>query len=151
MSTSAELLLAGPAATRAVGEAVGRALEPGDLIGMVGELGSGKTALAGAIAAGAGWAGRVPSPTFQLVRVHRGRVTIHHADLHRISGPAEAAGLGLLDALPGGAVLIEWADRWPQLREFSALWVELESLGGDRRLLRATGVPRLIAPLADAA
>ena len=94
-----------PAASAAdmqsLGERLGRLMQVGDVVGLLGPLGAGKTTFAQGIARGL----EVPpdrhvaSPTFALVNQHPGRVPFVHADLYRINQPAELAELGLAEAL----------------------------------------------------
>jgi tRNA threonylcarbamoyladenosine biosynthesis protein TsaE len=101
--------------TTAFGERLGRTLEPGSTLLLVGDLGAGKTALVRGIAKGVGLdPDEVSSPTFVLVNEYRGRLTLHHADLYRIEGAAvDDLGLEELSA-SGGVLVIEWADRMPR-------------------------------------
>jgi N-acetylmuramate 1-kinase len=89
-------------------------LEPGDLITLSGDLGAGKTMFARAmirhLAGNA--AVEVPSPTFTLTQSYAlPRFTLIHADLYRLSGPAELAELGFDDDAEGAVTLLEWPDR----------------------------------------
>lgn len=88
--------------------------EPGVFVGLIGELGAGKTTLVRAACRGAGVEGPVRSPTFTLHNHHRprGRRPIHHLDLYRLDGPGDLDELGW-DHLEGseGAVFVEWAER----------------------------------------
>ena len=101
--------------TTAFGERLGRTLQPGSTLLLVGDLGAGKTALVRGIAKGVGLdPDEVSSPTFVLVNEYRGRLTLHHADLYRVEGAA-VDDLGLEELSAGGGVLvIEWADRMPR-------------------------------------
>lgn len=103
------------AETRAFGGRLGKLLRPGDLVGLVGELGAGKTELVRGIAAGAGVAAsEVSSPTFAIVATYPGRLPLHHADLYRLADVDELYATGFGDLLGGeGAVVVEWADRIP--------------------------------------
>jgi len=100
---------------QALGERLGRLLQAGDVVGLLGPLGAGKTTFAQGIARGL----EVPpdrhvaSPTFALVNQHPGRVPFVHADLYRINQPAELAELGLAEAYDYAAAAIEWLDRFP--------------------------------------
>lgn len=111
----ARFLTRSAAATRKLGERLGRLLEPGDVVALVGELGAGKTQLVRGACAGA----KVPpaevsSPTFAIVATYRGRIPVHHADLYRIGDEDELYGTGFGDLVGGeGALLVEWADRIP--------------------------------------
>jgi tRNA threonylcarbamoyladenosine biosynthesis protein TsaE len=82
---------------------------------LAGELGSGKTVLARGVAAALGIDPRqVLSPSFTLMREHRGAAgLLVHVDLYRLE-PEQAAGLGLDEVLAGAGVkVVEWAERLP--------------------------------------
>jgi tRNA threonylcarbamoyladenosine biosynthesis protein TsaE len=136
------LTLASEAETVALGLRLGRRLKAGDLVLLRGELGAGKTTLTRGLARGAGYLGRVSSPTFALARVYRGkRLTVHHLDLYRLArGEDSELGLKELLADPRGAVVVEWPDAaagsWPKDR----LEVTLSHAAGGRRVAtKATG------------
>lgn len=99
--------------TRRVGEALAAELAPDGVLLLTGELGSGKTVLAQGVAAGLGIDPReVQSPSFVLIREHRGRRgRLVHADLYRLD-PVEVEALGLEELLAGpGVKVVEWAER----------------------------------------
>jgi tRNA threonylcarbamoyladenosine biosynthesis protein TsaE len=106
-----------PEATRALGEALGRALEPGDLVLLEGELGTGKTVFMQGLARGLGLRGAVKSPTFTLVHEHHAkawpgaRTDLAHLDLYRLAEGAGLLDLGLDDFLAHGVVAAEWGAR----------------------------------------
>ena len=87
--------------------------EPGDVIALRGDLGTGKTSFARAfIRARSNRDTEVPSPTFTLAQVYElDPVVIWHFDLYRLAGPEEAWELGIEDAFSDGISLIEWAER----------------------------------------
>jgi len=98
--------------TRAVVAALADVLGPGDVVGLAGDLGAGKTRLVQGAAEALGADGPVLSPTFMLVREYDGDPPIHHVDAYRLSGPQELEDLGLEDVLSADAVVfVEWADR----------------------------------------
>lgn len=100
------------AATERLAARVARLARTGDVIGLSGELGAGKTTFARAFIRARLGPVEVPSPTFTLVQVYEGaEVTIWHFDLYRIENPGEVNELGLEEALAGGISLIEWPDR----------------------------------------
>jgi tRNA threonylcarbamoyladenosine biosynthesis protein TsaE len=112
---------ADPEATRQVGEELAAELAPDGLLLLSGDLGSGKTVLTQGIARGLGIdPGEVQSPTFTLVREHRGDrrggghgARLVHVDLYRLD-PAEVEGIGLDELLAGpGVKVVEWAERLP--------------------------------------
>jgi tRNA threonylcarbamoyladenosine biosynthesis protein TsaE len=116
-SSSAVLNIATPEETRALGEALGRALHsagPGALvIGIEGELGAGKTTLVSGVLRAVGVAGPVRSPTYTLVEPYEtGGLNLYHLDLYRLTDAREVEALGVRDLLgPAAVLLIEWPSR----------------------------------------
>ncbi|GLQ11263.1 hypothetical protein GCM10007913_31950 [Devosia yakushimensis] len=114
-------------ATAAFGAELATTLAPGDLVILNGDLGAGKTALARAIirTLAADPALDVPSPTFALVQPYETpRGPVLHADLYRLGDPREVDELGLADNL-NAIVLVEWAERAPEIVAAATLVVEL--------------------------
>jgi tRNA threonylcarbamoyladenosine biosynthesis protein TsaE len=132
-TTLLETVTASAAETEAIGERLGERLRPGDTVLLRGELGAGKTTFVRGLARGAGSAAPVASPTFQLVRVYAGRLQLAHVDLYRIEHNTELGDLGLEELADQGALVIEWGDR---LHLPGSALIEIEHLGGDRRLIR---------------
>jgi len=98
--------------TAAAGAALGRTLFAGDVVLLTGPLGAGKTAFVRGLAEGLDCdPSAVSSPTFAIVQEYRGRVTLEHVDLYRLSA-AEVDDLGLDDLFEGAVAAIEWPDRW---------------------------------------
>jgi tRNA threonylcarbamoyladenosine biosynthesis protein TsaE len=108
-------------------------LQSGDVVLLTGELGAGKTTFVRGVAQGIGSHSPVASPTFQLVRVYPGRVQLAHVDLYRVENNTELRDLGLEELADQGAVVVEWGDR---LEVDGAAIIDIEHLGGDRRLIR---------------
>ena len=111
-------VLVDPAATDRAGRALAALVQAGDVIGLCGDLGSGKTSLVQGVVAGLGAPEVAASPTFALINeIRGGRLPVWHADLYRIERARELAELGLDELIDRGdaVVLIEWADRWPVL------------------------------------
>ena len=142
-----------PDATRALGRRLGVALEPGDAVALIGDLGAGKTALAkGAIAAlGEVDEDDVVSPTFVVAIEYPGRVAALHIDAYRLTTGRDLDAIGYDLDRPGAfAVLVEWADRVEDALPHDRLVVTLEHApGGRRATLEATGPAsrRLLARL----
>jgi tRNA threonylcarbamoyladenosine biosynthesis protein TsaE len=128
----------GPADTEALGAALGRAAAGGELIGLSGELGAGKTCLVRGIARGLGGdPDVVHSPSFVIATEYRGgRLPLAHIDLYRLEPPAVDA-LSLRDVLYGeGVAAVEWFERLLPAAGEDMLLVTLRHGGGDRRLIR---------------
>jgi len=93
----------------------GRESPSGQVIGLTGALGAGKTQLVKGIARGLGATNRVHSPTFTLINEYNGgRLSLFHLDLYRLESRREivAAGLEEYFCRPNGVAVIEWAERW---------------------------------------
>jgi tRNA threonylcarbamoyladenosine biosynthesis protein TsaE len=129
--------------TRAVGEALGRRLGPGDVVCLQGVLGAGKTTLAQGIARGLGVEDVVNSPTFTLVQEYGGRHPVYHLDVYRLGGPEEAADLAIPEMIAaGGVLLIEWPERVAPLLPADRLEIRLQPEGDTRRLTASALGPR---------
>ena len=108
------------------------------VIGLKGDLGSGKTTWVRAMLRGLGYAGRVPSPTYTLLEHYElATLTLVHLDLYRLSGDAELENLGIRDWLADPAVwiLFEWPERAPVFARRCDLLLELHDEGGSTRRL----------------
>ena len=95
-----------------MGRRLGRRLAGRHVLLLSGDLGSGKTTFTRGLAAGAGFKGRVSSPTFVLAKIYRGgRVRLHHLDLYRVARCAPGD-VGIEDCLLDGeaACVIEWPE-----------------------------------------
>ncbi len=133
-----EFHLSGPDATASLAHALAGLCRRGDVIGLKGELGAGKTTFARAfIHARANMAGapcdeEVPSPTFTLVQVYDiGDVQVWHFDLYRLERGADAVELGIDEAFATAISLVEWPERLDNLLPPDRLEVKLDIPGGD--------------------
>ncbi len=142
------LTLADPAATERLAGALAPHLRPGDLLGLTGGLGAGKSlfarALIGARLAALGRSEDIPSPSYTLVQTYElgspGQpLELWHADLYRLSGAGELAELGLEDAFATAICVVEWADRLGPALPARRLMLNLDFLPAeDARLARLT-------------
>lgn len=124
--------------TEAAGEKLARLVGPGQLLLLVGELGAGKTTFVRGLARGLQVDDDVMSPTFQLVRIYRGRIPLAHVDLYRLKRGEDLEDLGLEELLDEGVVAVEWGDR---MEAPGAVRVAIDLLHEDRRRLRLEGAP----------
>ncbi|MCC7263928.1 MAG: tRNA (adenosine(37)-N6)-threonylcarbamoyltransferase complex ATPase subunit type 1 TsaE [Candidatus Latescibacteria bacterium] len=117
MSGGEEHLSHSPEETRALGEQLGRQLQPGEVVAFSGDLGAGKTCMIQGVCAGLGIADQVNSPTFILINEYVGRasgqeVAVYHFDLYRLRSERELEALGAEEYFYGqGICLIEWPER----------------------------------------
>jgi len=125
-----------------VGEKLGGQLGSGDLVALVGELGSGKTWFTKGVALGLGVSKEtvITSPSFALVNEHEGRHILHHMDVYRLGSLSEFLSAGLEEYFyRGGVVAMEWADRWPEILPERTLVVNLTIIDEKRREISFTG------------
>ena len=123
-----------PEATAAAGERLGARLGPGDVVGLTGELGAGKTCFVQGLVRGLGVTTAATSPTFVLVNEYRGRLPVHHVDVYRTQSLTELLDLGLEELLAGGGVtLVEWADRCEPLLPPRTIRVHIDGVGDEPR------------------
>lgn len=98
--------------TRRLGEALGAMAQPGDVLLLVGELGTGKTTFVQGFARGLGVHETPTSPSYTLMHEYRGRLPLLHADLYRLDRAQEIVDLGLDEMLePPWVALIEWGEK----------------------------------------
>jgi len=125
--------------TRALGADLGRRARAGDIVACRGALGAGKTTFVQGFAQGLGVGGDdyVRSPTFALVHVYHGRTPLYHFDFYRLSSYAEVQDIGFEEYLEAdGVVMIEWADKFPEILPPLRLDVSLRIADADRRWLQ---------------
>jgi len=125
------------AQTRRLGARLAALLQGGDVICLVGELGTGKTCLAQGIGQGLGIEGPITSPSFTLVNEYRqqqARLPFYHIDLYRIQEVQETLTLGLDEYFYGdGVCVVEWADRAAEALPTEHLWIELRHIVETKR------------------
>ena len=128
--------------TRQLGARLGQQLCGGDVIGLIGELGSGKTCLVQGIARGMGVDPQIPvtSPTFTLVGEYPGELVLRHADFYRVESYARLEDAGFDDLLDSKAVLVvEWPERFPDVLPAERLEIAIAFVSDSERRLRFGG------------
>jgi tRNA threonylcarbamoyladenosine biosynthesis protein TsaE len=119
-----------------IGKGIGSLLMPGDIVVLVGELGTGKTQFIKGLATGAG-VGKptyISSPSFTLINEYAGKVPFYHIDLFRLKSEKEAEELGLEEYFQGGGITaIEWADKIPSYLPKEMLWIHIRYTGEHTR------------------
>ncbi len=133
------IYLASLAETRLFGENLGELALPGDVIGLDGDLGAGKTTLTQAIAKGL----QVPescyvtSPSFAIFHEYPGRMPLYHMDFYRLQDVSEVEDLGLEEYFYlSGLTVIEWSGRGGDLLPADRLQLSIENPGDDRRVVQ---------------
>jgi tRNA threonylcarbamoyladenosine biosynthesis protein TsaE len=125
-----------------LGFTLGTLLEEGDVVALVGELGSGKTWFTKGIARGLGVSPStvITSPSFALVNEYPGRTTLFHMDIYRLGSLSELLSAGIEEYLhSGGVAVLEWADRWPEILPDEVLKVELTIVNDHSRRITLSG------------
>ena len=131
-----EMYLPDEAATRALGARLAQVIEPGLLVYLHGELGSGKTTLARGLLRGLGYAGRVKSPTYTLVELYPvSRLNLYHFDFYRFRDPREWRDAGFSEYFNDASVcLVEWPEKAAGLLPPADLDIALGFAGDGRDL-----------------
>ena len=120
------------AETHALGQKLGENASEGMLFLLKGDLGAGKTALTQGIAKGLRIRKNVTSPTFTIMKIYRGRLTLYHIDAYRLEGIRQE--LGFEEYLnDDGLTVIEWSQFFPGDLPDERLSVTVSLLEGDRR------------------
>lgn len=134
---SEALSIAGEAEMIEAGRRFAQSLGAGSVVGLCGDLGAGKTHFCKGVVPGLGGTDAVSSPTFSLVNEYRsGRLPVFHFDFYRIESAEELLRIGWDEYLDeAGVVLVEWADKFPELLpEGTILCRFLIGAGDDRRI-----------------
>lgn len=128
------LTLSNETATLELGARLAELLQPGFIIFLSGELGSGKTTLVRGCLRALGFKGRVKSPTFALVESYIiSSLYLHHFDFYRFQDPSEWLDAGFRDTFGSAAVcLVEWPEKAGDLLPDPDLWIALEHIDGGR-------------------
>lgn len=116
-------------------------MQGGEIVGLTGELGSGKTCFARGVAEGldVGKEAWIRSPTFTLINEYDGRLPMYHIDLYRIGNARELEELNLREYLfSGGVSVVEWFEHLPEREVDEWLEVSFAYADGNARSLTFT-------------
>lgn len=109
--------------TKNLAKKVAKALRPGDVVALNGDLGGGKTTFTKGLAEACGVAEPITSPTFMLSRVFKLTSGInsgspaashfYHFDVYRLESSQELIDIGFVDIVDdkNSIVVVEWADK----------------------------------------
>lgn len=152
MSAQLTVDVADEAATGRVAAALAHLAQPGDVVALAGDLGTGKTAFARAFVRTLADADEeVPSPTFTLVQLYdTDDFTVWHFDLYRLERPEDALELGIEEAFADGVSLIEWPERLGRLLPHNRLDITLSvGTSPEARRIAFTGGPAWTARIEE--
>ena len=135
-----EFITNSPIETEKVGEALGKALQPGTILAYEGDLGAGKTAFTRGLARGLGAKEQVTSPTYTIVNEYiSGRMPLFHFDMYRLASSDDLWDIGWEDYLErGGVCAVEWSENVKDAME-GAVGICIEKLGEDSRRITIEG------------
>ncbi len=129
-----ELISHSPEQTQRLGVRIGELALPGDILLLVGALGTGKTCLTQGIAWGLGIKEYTLSPSFVIIRELCGRLPLYHIDLYRLNHIEEIVELGLDDYLYGsGVCVVEWAEKGLSVLPTEHLMIQIRYLSDTDR------------------
>ncbi|MEK7521534.1 MAG: tRNA (adenosine(37)-N6)-threonylcarbamoyltransferase complex ATPase subunit type 1 TsaE [Patescibacteria group bacterium] len=126
-------------ATQKVGRDFGNNLKGGEVVGLVGDLGGGKTTFVQGLAQRIGVKERIISPTFIIVREYENKFggNLYHVDLYRLENnlKQELINLGInnFSKDPKNVIVVEWADKARKYLPISTTWVEFVNEGENKR------------------
>jgi tRNA threonylcarbamoyladenosine biosynthesis protein TsaE len=119
-----------------IGSKLAKRLKPGDVVALIGDLGSGKTVLTKGIAKGLGVKDTryVNSPTFVIIKEYKGKIPLYHFDLYRLNKSSMYDEVGFEEYFYGdGVTVIEWADKITKLLPKKRIEVRLSVAGENKR------------------
>lgn len=141
-----------PEETILIGKIIGENLTKGDVVGLVGELGTGKTCFTHGVARGIGvpegvW---ITSPSFTLINEYRGRFNLYHFDLYRLENIQDLESLGYVEYLFGeGVSVIEWADKMKDILSVATLCISFQYLDENIREITITGHKKRVTQISN--
>ena len=121
-----------PKETIKLGKKIAKYLKKGDIIGFIGELGSGKTTIIKGIVKHFSNSD-VYSPSFIIVNEYQGKIPIFHFDLYRIKDFDELIDIGWEDYIDKGIILIEWAEKIKKNLPKNIIWVKINIIEKKKR------------------
>ena len=123
-----------PEETQTLGESWATGVKPGWVIGLMGDLGAGKTQLVKGLARGMGITEPITSPPYTLVCEYEAKLSLYHLDFYRLKDDSEIITAGLEPYfIQDGITVIEWIDRWTGPRPAHYRHVILTQTGENER------------------
>jgi len=132
-----------PEETIEYAKAVGQRLRGGDVVAFIGGLGAGKTTFTRGLAVGLGLEDDVSSPTFSLVNEYRGKLTLYHFDMYRITSSDELETTGFFDYMNNESVIVvEWSENISDWLPDETIFITLKILDENTRGIEIQGGDR---------
>jgi len=132
-----EKISSSPEETKKFGSKLATNLKKGDVVALIGPLGSGKTCLVQGICAGLGVKEIVTSPSFVIINQYPGRYWVYHFDLYRLKNKKELVDLGYEEFFYGsGICIIEWAEKIKKLLPKKRIEISLGIISKSERRIK---------------
>ena len=128
-----------PKDTLLAGEKLGKTLKAGTFIGLVGNLGAGKTVFTKGIAKGLGVKQYkyVNSPSFVIIKEYKGRIPLYHFDVYKLDSSDDLDGVGYEEYFYGnGITVVEWADKVKDILPDKKILVKFTHAGSSKRKIK---------------
>ncbi len=132
------MISSSPNETESIGETIGKSLKKGQILGLIGDLGAGKTCFTRGLFKGRNrdHSAVVNSPTFVVMQRYFGDLTFYHTDVYRLNTKNEFLDLGLFELAEDGVLIIEWADKFLDALTEDALIIEFQHQTETSRLIK---------------
>ena len=137
-----------PEETKGLGKTIGSQLVPGDVVALIGELGTGKTCFTQGLAIGLGVDRNVPvvSPSFTIINEYPGSIPLYHFDFYRIDNIPQVFDLGYEEYFFGeGVTVIEWGEKVDSVLPEKHIKVQLSFQNDDVREIKISGLGKRIS------
>lgn len=129
--------------TKELGKKVGAKLKYGDIVALIGDLGSGKTTFVQGLAEGIGVSNFVRSPSFTIVNEYSGRIPLYHIDLYRLGNLNELTEIGIEDFFyADGITAVEWAEKALPLMPHGYILIRFFYTGENTRRIKVVNIKK---------
>lgn len=123
--------------TKQVGQKIGELVKAGQVIELVGDVGSGKTTFTKGIAKGLDISDEITSPTFNIKNEYAGRLKLNHLDLYRLSEPGLIENeIAELQDEKASVTVVEWAGNVQEVLSKDRIKIEFKTTGDETRKLK---------------
>lgn len=147
-----EFISQDPATTRMIAEKIWIFSKKGDAVGLMGELGCGKTVFVQGLARGLNIEKNchVSSPSYTIINEYPGPIPLYHFDLFRIGKTEDMEELGYEEYISGeGVTAIEWAEKILDFLPEDTFFVRLKETGENSRLIEIEGNKKRMEEIMD--